>query len=117
MAGAAPSAEVFTTHFSQQDFLNGLFDATIFPKPAPGTNGNLGRNTFRGPHYVSLDVALCRGFRRSGTRELQIRLDAYNALNNLNLFLPNSDLSLSNFGKSTQAFEARSIQLGVRMLF
>ena len=44
-------------------------------------------------------------------------MDVYNALNNLNLFLPNADLSLSNFGKSTQAFDARTVQLGVKFLF
>jgi hypothetical protein len=44
-------------------------------------------------------------------------VDVYNALNNLNLFLPNADLSLSNFGKSTQAFDARTVQLGVKFLF
>ena len=35
----------------------------------------------------------------------------------LNLFLPNADLSVSNFGKSTQAFDARVIQLGVKFQF
>jgi hypothetical protein len=38
-------------------------------------------------------------------------------LNTLNLYLPNADLSLSNFGKSTQAFDARTIQIGARLLF
>ena len=50
-------------------------------------------------------------------RSLQVRVDAYNALNTLNLYLPNADLSLSNFGKSTQAFDARTIQIGARLLF
>ena len=78
-------------------------DASDFPKPAPGTNGTLGRNTFRGPRNVTLDLSLSRQFAAGRSRYLQVRLDIYNALNNLNLFLPNSDLSLSNCGKSTQA--------------
>lgn len=45
------------SNFSTQDFLNGLFDASLFPKPAAGTNGTLGRNTFRGPRYMTLDLA------------------------------------------------------------
>ena len=54
------------SNFSTQDFLNGLFDASLFPKPAPGTNGTLGRNTFRGPRYMTLDLALSRSFGLGG---------------------------------------------------
>jgi len=35
----------------------------------------------------------------------------------VNLYLPNADLSLGNFGKSTQAFEARTLQIGARFIF
>jgi hypothetical protein len=113
----APAAGAIETRFSQGDFLNGLFLASAFPKPAPGTNGTLGRNTFRGPRYATLDASLARSFRIGGARQLQLRMDFYNALNTLNLFLPNADLSLSNFGKSTQAFDARTIQVGARVSF
>ena len=113
----APAPGTIPDRFSQQDYLNGLFDRSAFPRPAPGTNGTLGRNTFRGPRYLTLDLALCRSIPLHDGRELQLRLDAYNALNTLNLFLPSADLSLSNFGKSTQAFDARTIQVGVRVEF
>jgi hypothetical protein len=113
----APIPGSYPSHFTQSDFLDGLFPASIFPKPAPGTSGTLGRNTFRGPRYVSLDMTLSRTIHLARSRQVQVRLDAYNALNNLNLFLPNADLSVSNFGRSTQAFDARSVQLGVRMTF
>jgi hypothetical protein len=113
----APAPGSYPSHFTQDDFLNGLFDPAIFTKPASGTNGTLGRNTFRGPRYISLDLTLSRNVQLTRGRQLQLRVDAYNALNNLNLFLPNSDLSLSNFGRSTQAFDARTVQLGVRVAF
>jgi hypothetical protein len=113
----APAAGTVSTGFSQDDFLNGLFDASDFPKPAPGTSGTLGRNTFRGPRYFALDLSVSRSFAAGGTRQVQVRLDAYNALNTLNLFLPNADLSVSNFGKSTQAFDPRTLQIGVKFLF
>jgi hypothetical protein len=113
----APAPGTIDTDFSQDDFVNGLFNASDFPKPQPGRSGSLGRNTFRGPRYVTLDLSLSRMFKLPASRQVQIRLDAYNALDNLNLFLPNSDLSLSNFGKSTQAFDARTVQLGARFLF
>jgi len=113
----APAPGTIKSSFTQQDFLNGLFDASVFPKPAPGQTGSLGRNAFRGPRYMTVDLSVTRGVKLGGARELQLRLDAYNVLNTLNLFLPNADLSVSNFGKSTQAFDARVIQLGARFLF
>ena len=73
-AAAARSAADFTTgpwrpprqlrvrSGRPDDFLNGLFNPAIFQKPAPGTNGTLGRNTFRGPGYRTLDLSLTRSF-------------------------------------------------------
>ena len=113
----APDAGAIAGSFSQSDYLNGLFPASAFPKPAPGTNGTLGRNTFRGPRYATLDLSLVRTIGIGGPRQAQLRLDIYNALNTLNLFLPNADLSVSNFGKSTQAFDARVVQVGVKVQF
>lgn len=113
----APASGAIGSSFGQDDFLRGLFRAEDFPTPAAGRNGTLGRNTFRGPRYVTVDLSLSRTFRLGGARQLQARLDAFNLLNTLNLFLPNADLSLSNFGKSTQAFDARTLQVGARFLF
>ncbi len=113
----APAPGAVPTSFSQQDFLRGLFPASAFPRPAPGRNGNLGRNTFRGPRYLTLDASLTRAFRLGESKSLQLRLDAFNALNNVNLFLPSADLSLPTFGKSTQAFDPRNLQAGVRFMF
>ena len=91
---------------ASDDFLNGLFDASAFPKPAPGTNGTLGRNTFRGPRYVDArPVADAASLPSAASARLQLRLDVYNALNTLNLFLPNADLS---------RVELRQVDAGVR---
>jgi hypothetical protein len=113
----APAPGAVKSSFSNKDFVNGLFDASIFPKPLPGHDGTLGRNTFRGPKYITADLCLARSFALRDQMQIQLRLEAFNALNNVNLFLPNTDLSLSSFGKSTQAFEARTLQLGVRFSF
>ncbi|MEQ1884885.1 MAG: TonB-dependent receptor [Bryobacteraceae bacterium] len=124
----APLTPVATS-FAQGDFINGLFNPNIFPTPAPGQNGSLGRNTFRGPQFQSIDVSLGRNFPISGERvTLQIRAEAFNVMNKVNLYLPNTDLSLalqsngtystnSIFGKSTQAFDPRLMQLSLRLTF
>jgi hypothetical protein len=62
-------------------------------------------------------MSLARSFSLREQKVIQLRLDAFNALNNVNLFLPNADLSLANFGKSTQAFEGRSMQASVKFIF
>jgi len=114
--------------FTKSDFINGLFDPSIFPVPALGQTGNLGRDTFRGPHFRSVDITLARGFSLGEGRSIQFRAEGYNVLNNVNLYLPNVDLSLalkadgtystkSIFGKSTRAFDARILQLGLKLVF
>ena len=113
----SPAPGVIPSSFSQQDFLRGLFPANAFPIPVPGQNGTLGRNTFRGPRYVTLDLGLGRSISIKESMKLQLRVEAFNALNNVNLFLPNADMSVGNFGKSTQAFEPRNLQGSVRFTF
>ncbi len=113
----APAAGAITTSFDRQAFLGGLFPANIFPTPTIGSSGTLGRNTFRGPKYATIDLSLGRSFVVMEGKQLQLRFEAFNALNNVNLYLPNADLSLGNFGKSTQAFEARTMQIGARFIF
>jgi hypothetical protein len=128
----APPPGSVKSSFSNSDFLNGLFNPGIFPIPTPGTDGNLGRNTFQGPGYVTLDLSVSRTFVVKEMKRLQFRIDAFNALNNVNLYLPNTDLSLalvkdpnggfsystnSIFGKSTQAFDARTLQGTLKFTF
>lgn len=114
----APAPGTIPRRFSRSDFVNGLFPVSAFPTPARGQDGSLGRNTFRGPRFMTLDLALARSFSITESKRLQFRLEAFNALNNVNLFLPNADLSLpTNFGKSTQAFEPRTMQASVKFIF
>ena len=106
-----------STNFSRQNYISGLFTANDFARPTPGTDGNLGRNTFRGLPYTTLDLSLARKIFFTETKCLILKIEAFNALNNVNLFLPNADLSLSNFGKSTQAFDPRTVQASVKFTF
>ncbi len=111
----APSG--LKTNWRNQDFLTGLFSASAFPVPTAGTDGNLGRNTYRGPSYTTLDLSVARKFRFTETKCLILKAEAFNALNHVNLYLPNADLSLATFGKSTQAFDPRNLQVSVKFMF
>jgi len=46
-----------------------------------------------------------------------VRIDSYNALNHVNLNAPVTDLSNTNFGRSTSALLPRQYQGGVRIEF
>jgi hypothetical protein len=113
----APLPGTVKSSFSQRDFITGLFTAGAFPTPTPGSDGTLGRNTFRGPHQITVDLALARTIPIRERTQVQFRLEAFNVMNHVNLLLPNADLSVKNFGKSTQAFDPRILQASARFVF
>jgi carboxypeptidase family protein len=109
-------------------FVAGIFEPTDFPVPAPGVSGNLGRNTFCGPNYKAVDFSLVKNITAHFLGEgghIQFRVEAFNVFNRVNLYLPDSDLGAGNltlgnplfstFGKSTQAFSPRELQLGLKI--
>jgi hypothetical protein len=119
-AGDRPNARVASlpqSGFSRAQLLSGIFPASAFPIPAPGTDGTLGRNTFRGPGFAEVDLSLGKRFNITERLHLAFRSDSYNVLNHVNLNTPASDLSSSNFGKSTSALLPRLYQGGVRLEF
>lgn len=123
---------------SPRDFLNGAFGdpnnlGNIFRPAAAGTNGNLGRNTFRGPGYSTFDLSLLKSFRipwfyTNETSRIEFRSEFFNLFNRVNLRAPAVGLGTfstatglwSNralFGKSTSSFDARQIQFGLKLIF
>ena len=120
--GDRPDTPSFGNTFSDapttSEFISGVFQTSDFPSPAP-SNGNLGRNTFTGPAFSTVDLSLLKSFRLpiSEDSRLQFRAEFFNLLNQVNLYLPNINLNGSSFGKSTQAFDAREIQFALKVLF
>jgi len=123
-------------HADRSDFLRGFMTAADFPLPActrrnaSGTcvvwasEGDLGRNTFRGPGLANVDLSLGRSFRipwfvgKEGAR-LQVRGEFYNLFNRVNLD-PRSvvtSLQNANFSKATGVFNPRTVQIGLRIDF
>ncbi|HEU0253446.1 MAG TPA: hypothetical protein VFR12_10480, partial [Pyrinomonadaceae bacterium] len=94
------------------------FNPAAFSTPAAFTFGNVGRNTVYGPGRQTLDIALQREFAMTETVKLQIRAEAFNALNHSNLGTPNRFVNTPQFGTITEASTpGREIQLGVRLSF
>ena len=90
-----------------------------FPAPAPGTDGNLGRNTFHGPGFADTDFSLFKKIPLGSNeaRYLQFRAEFFNLFNHTNLYPPDANLVSSTFGVSTQAFDPREIQFGLKVYF
>ncbi len=94
------------------------FNPAAFATPAAFTFGDVGRNTVTGPGRQTLDLALQREFSMTETVKLQIRAEAFNALNHTNLGTPNRFVNTPQFGTITEAATpGREIQFGARLSF
>lgn len=113
----APASGVKTSGWTNQEYLSGIFLASDFPRPAQGQNGNLVRNAYRGPGYADVSLSLSKKFEVTPKVSAEVRLDAFNAFNRVNLSDPVTDLSNSNFGKSTSQLNPRAFQTGLRLRF
>lgn len=82
-----------------------------------GENGNLSRNAFRGPAYKDVDLSLFKDIKAGERLDMQFEADAFNLFNRVNLYNPIGDMGSPQFGRSTTAFPARQIQLGLKVLF
>jgi hypothetical protein len=94
-------------------------DPTAFAAPAPGTFGNMSRNTVRGPYNKNVDLALTRSF-PIGRQAIEVRAEAFNAFNWLELMPPgigNLSITSATFGQINSAFQPRIIQLAVKYTF
>lgn len=113
----APAASVQQGGWNRSNYLTGIFTASQFPRPATGTDGSLGRNAYRGPGFAEIDLSLAKRIAITERVSTQIRLDAFNALNRVNLNNPVSDLSSGSLGRSTGTYTPRAFQAGLRVAF
>jgi len=80
-------------------------------------NGNLGRNTYRGPGFWNTDLSLSKRFRFGGDHVLMVRADALNVFNHDNVGNPISNMSSVSFGQNLNNWGNRSITLGAKYSF
>jgi hypothetical protein len=110
---------------SLEEWVAGVFTAADFTTPATGGVADQPRNAFRGPAFRNADISLVKniGFRGLSGRDsrVQVRLEAFNAFNWVNLNNPTTNTNAANFGRVTSARGGtggpRVVQLGLKYLF
>ena len=93
------------------------FDPSAFALPAEFTFGNAPRNLLRGPGLVVTDLTLLKNVALGGQARLQLRLEMFNAFNNVNLGNPNAQLGNPAFGRISSAGSMRQVQVGAKVIF
>ncbi len=95
-----------------------FLNPAAFAQPAAGTLGNSRRNSIRGMGTRSLDMSLTRVIRVTGTRDIEVRVDAFNAFNWFQWGQPATALNnLATFGQITTAGAPRAMQFAIKYRF
>ncbi|HEU5021503.1 MAG TPA: TonB-dependent receptor [Bryobacteraceae bacterium] len=102
---------------------NRWFDPNAFTAPAIGTWGNLGRGGFSGPGMATADLSLFKNISLNDRASLQVRVEAFNALNRANFGSPNATVFAGTSPSRTAglitdtATTSRQIQFGMKLIF
>src|SRR5262249_30523195 len=93
------------------------FDTSAFVLPQPGTFGNAGVGVVRGPGLDVVDMSVTKRVHRVRGAAIDIRADAFNALNVPVFNAPDRSLTSSTFGQVLSTQAARELQLSARLSF
>ena len=93
------------------------FNTSAFALPALGTFGTSSRNFIHGPGYENLDAGLFKVVPIGEERRLELRWEAFNALNHPNLSNPVNSFSSAAFGRITAANTGRVMQIAAKLVF
>ncbi len=100
---------------------NNIQEPNSFTAPAPGTEGDETRNTFRNPGLFEWDQSILKNnaFPWFGGEKanLQLRVDCFNVINHTNFLGLDNNLASGTFGQATSSLQPRIIQLGARFEF
>ncbi len=96
---------------------NAYFNTSLFSNELLGQLGNSRRRFFHGPGLNNFDMALLKTTRITESKELQLRLEAFNLFNHAQFQNPTGEINSSQFGLVTSARPGRILQLGAKFLF
>ncbi|HMZ21728.1 MAG TPA: hypothetical protein PLD20_27600, partial [Blastocatellia bacterium] len=83
-----------------------------------GTNGQIGRNTFRAGGVAKTDFTLIKNFQLRGDHYIVLRTEVFNLLNRTHFALPVRVLEAPGFGQSVDTLvNPRQIQFALKYVF
>jgi hypothetical protein len=98
--------------------INQWFNSAAYTAPAPGTFGDVRRNSLYGPDYFLLNGALGKTFHIRDNVSMEIRGEADNVINHPSFGLPNSAIGPGQVSNITSvAVGGRTMQLYGRLSF
>jgi len=112
-----PDVSSYSMSHSRKSYLNGALNPANFPNPPFGSEGNQNVNQFRNPGFSEVNAALSKDFAITERWRLQMRAEAYNFFNRVNLEAVDPNMADGSFGKSTSQLEPRWFQFGARLVF
>jgi hypothetical protein len=108
-----------------------MLNPASFAAQAPGTFGDLGRDSLLGPGFFNVDAALVRFFPIKEQKKFELRLEAFNLFNRTNMAPPGwsvnattnlmgpgtQSITSGTFGYSNAAFDMRILQVALKFYF
>ena len=89
-----------------------------FQSPQLGTIGNVPKNSFRGPKYWDVSMAVLKNMHITETSSVQFRGEFFNLFNHVDFADPNFAIDSGTFGRITaQRNDPRIIQLALKLNF
>jgi hypothetical protein len=108
---------------SDFQFSGGSSANGFFTSPCLACIGNMGRNSFVGPSYVSWETSLFKNIKITERVAMEFRAEAFNVLNHVNFQLPGAGGATNNrtnsdtFGQAGGTFNPRNLQFGLKVKF
>jgi hypothetical protein len=117
--GGAANGSIRADYNGDPAYINGYLNPAAFTVPAPGTYGNLGRDSLHGPMLLTTSASANRTFRLADRKNLTFGLQVTNPLNHPNVSGWNTSIgnSSTQFGLPTNYVAMRSVTANVRFNF
>ena len=97
--------------------MNEWFDTSAYKAPDFGFYGDARNGTIRGPAYTSFNVSVYKTFPIHDRLALQVRAEAFNALNHPNFRNVDTGLGDGSYGQVNSAGDPRIMEFAMKLNF
>ena len=115
--GGDRADQVLPTPYPATQTADQWINRAAFAQPTDGQWGNMSVNNILGPGSIRIDLGLTRTFRVRENHSIELRGEAFNVPNHVNLNNPTTTLSNTLFGKITTVGDPRILQFALKYAF